>query len=234
LLIFFFGMASLATRVSEASRTLRRRPRQARSRDTVEVLVEAGARVLAGKGWSGFTTNEVAATAGVSIGSLYQYFPNKLALLDAVRNRHLDHVLAVFDGASCAGADVATRVTALVDGMIEAHCRYPGLHRALLDEAPQADAHTVAERTFQIAHRERMRAFVATATGVSRPGGRDAVASILGAALEGMVHEAARHGADDLAPCRSEIVRLVVAYLTETRRTAQETRPSGRTSQKSA
>ena len=67
----------------------RRQPRQARSRDTVEVLLEAAARVFRRDGWRA-TTNRIAAEAGVSVGSLYEYFPNKQALLAALAERHLE------------------------------------------------------------------------------------------------------------------------------------------------
>jgi AcrR family transcriptional regulator len=59
----------------------RKRPRQARSRETEAVLLEAAARVLAEQGPAAFNTNRVAERAGVSVGSLYQYYPNKAALL---------------------------------------------------------------------------------------------------------------------------------------------------------
>ena len=82
----------MATRIPTEHRAMRKRPKQQRSQSTVESIVEAGARVLAQRGWANFTTNEVAHTAGVSIGSLYQYFPNKLAIAEAVRKRHLDEI----------------------------------------------------------------------------------------------------------------------------------------------
>jgi AcrR family transcriptional regulator len=56
----------------------------------VDAIVEAAALILARRGWAHFTTNEVAEIAGVSVGSLYQYFPNKLALAVAIRRRQLD------------------------------------------------------------------------------------------------------------------------------------------------
>lgn len=62
----------------------RKQPRQARSAATVEVILAAAARVLARDGLEGFNTNRVAETAGVSVGSLYQYFPNKAALTAAL------------------------------------------------------------------------------------------------------------------------------------------------------
>ncbi len=61
----------MATRIPTGHRVMRKSPKQQRSQVTVEIIVEAGARVLAHKGWANFTTNEVARTAGVSIGSLY-------------------------------------------------------------------------------------------------------------------------------------------------------------------
>src|SRR5215472_18163905 len=62
----------------------RKAPGQARSQETVGVILEASARILESDGLRGFNTNAVAARAGVSIGSLYQYFPNKDAILLAL------------------------------------------------------------------------------------------------------------------------------------------------------
>ena len=84
----------MSTRIAKRSPGLRKEPRQARSRATVEAIVDAGARVLAEDGWAAFTTNRVAERAGASIGSLYQYFPDKLSLVEAIRRRHLDDCLA--------------------------------------------------------------------------------------------------------------------------------------------
>ena len=64
--------------------TPRKQPRQARSAETVRIIVEAAARILEEAGLGGFTTNAVAERAGVSIGSLYQYFPGKDALIGAL------------------------------------------------------------------------------------------------------------------------------------------------------
>lgn len=71
--------------------TTRRRPVQARSRQTVERILDAAAHVFGERGYAG-TTNHVAERAGISIGSLYQYFPDKDALLVALHDRHLDEV----------------------------------------------------------------------------------------------------------------------------------------------
>ncbi|MDC4951845.1 TetR/AcrR family transcriptional regulator [Acinetobacter baumannii] len=67
--------------MSETLPDPRKRPRQARSVATFEAILEAAARILESLGFAGFNTNAVAELAGVSIGSLYQYFPSKDALI---------------------------------------------------------------------------------------------------------------------------------------------------------
>jgi AcrR family transcriptional regulator len=70
--------------------SLRKPPRQQRARATVDFILEAATRVLAADGLAGLTTNRVAEVAGVGIGSLYQYFPNKSALVAALIARAQD------------------------------------------------------------------------------------------------------------------------------------------------
>jgi AcrR family transcriptional regulator len=74
---------------SKSPQNQRRSPRQARSRATWEAIVEAAAQVLERDGPEGFNTNAVAERAGVGIGTLYQYFPNKHAILLAAARRDL-------------------------------------------------------------------------------------------------------------------------------------------------
>jgi AcrR family transcriptional regulator len=92
---------------SETSRNQRRRPRQARSRATWEAIVEAAAQILERRGPAGFNTNEVAERAGVSIGTLYQYFADKHAILAAAARRELG-----------AAAPLAGRQRALIEALI--------------------------------------------------------------------------------------------------------------------
>ena len=73
---------------SSRAQTRRRQPRQARSRSTVDAILVAAARVFRRDGWRA-TTNRIALEAGVGVGSVYEYFPNKQALLMALAERHL-------------------------------------------------------------------------------------------------------------------------------------------------
>lgn len=203
----------MATRLSSQRRTTRRTPKQQRSRDTVEVIVEAATRVLAKLGWAKFTTNEVARVAGVSVGSLYQYFPSKLALAEAIRQRHLATVLSVLpdpDGGDKA-VSLTSRVAALVDGVIAAHSTNPKLHRALLDEVPLAARSSF--KAFEAEYARRYQSLIEACSKQTGHADNTMPALVLAAAVEGVVHAAARHGKLDAPELKVELNHLVCAYL---------------------
>lgn len=135
----------------------RKQPRQARSRETVEALLEAAAQVFERHGYAAGTTNRIAARAGVSIGSLYQYFPSKDAILLALVERHVAEAEAALtplagwlaggvpppsaDGpAALAAPSLRDGLQTLVAAMVALHAERPGLHRVLFEEAPRPPA----------------------------------------------------------------------------------------------
>jgi AcrR family transcriptional regulator len=77
--------------------TLRRVPQQARSRARIALVLDAAERLLAREGAEALTTTRVAAEAGISVGSLYQYFPDKGAIIDALARRYMDEFEALMD-----------------------------------------------------------------------------------------------------------------------------------------
>ncbi len=91
--------------MSDAAASVRRRPRQGRSIATVEAILEAATRILETDGR--FTTNHVAERAGVSVGTLYQYFPDKAAILHALAARERAGMAAATRTAIAAGVDPA-------------------------------------------------------------------------------------------------------------------------------
>ena len=114
----------------------RKAPGQARSQETVGVILEASARILESDGLRGFNTNAIAAKAGVSVGSLYQYFPNKdsivLALIDSFEKEfHDTGVKAVQDGK---GRGLKSRLRLVVRALVSAHYCRPRLNRVLETE----------------------------------------------------------------------------------------------------
>ncbi len=197
---------------------MRKAPRQQRARSTVEAILQAAAHVLGRRGWMLFTTNEVAQVAGVSIGSLYQYFPNKLALAEAIRERHLQDVLKVLAPPEAWDAHAPSldeRVTHLVDVVIAVHSVDQALHRVLLDEVPLASRATL--RRFEADYQQRYRSVMDPACG-ERSEHDDVATRVLAGAVEGVVHAAARHGELGSPALRSELMRLVGSYLRSRRR----------------
>ncbi|GGE06523.1 TetR family transcriptional regulator [Aureimonas endophytica] len=190
---------------------MRKTPRQARSQATVAAILEAGTRILAEEGWSGFTTNKVAARAGVGIGSLYQYFPDKLSLVAAIRTHHLDECLAVMRRATAGGKPLDVFVGDLVAGLIAAHRRHPGLHRVLLDEAPNAEGFRNPNSEFEQDYLECYRSAVAPFRSAAAGGG--AAALIVSDAIDGVIHNAARRGMLEAPDLQQELVRMITAYL---------------------
>jgi AcrR family transcriptional regulator len=195
---------------------MRKKPLQSRSRFTTDAILDAAARILGERGWLGLTTNAVAEIAGVSIGSLYQYFPNKLALIESVRQRHFDEMLAVLRAAADGQTPRKRRIAALVDGMIAIHSRYPAAHRVLLEESPRAEDARGMHDQFAERYKASYEAlFKANANGQGESVSLSA--QVLASAVAGAVHEAARQGTLASPVFRRELVILVESFLSKRR-----------------
>ena len=122
----------------------RKVPVQARSQETVSVILDASARILESDGLRGFNTNAVAVKAGVSIGSLYQYFPNKDSIVLALTSRfeqglHEAVLKAVQTGR---GRQLKSRLRLLVRALVRAHYHRPRLNRVLETEEARLGSDT--------------------------------------------------------------------------------------------
>jgi AcrR family transcriptional regulator len=194
----------------------RKRPVQHRSRRTVARILDAAAEVLAERGYTATTTNAVAERAGVSIGSLYQYLPNKEALLVALAERHLDdagarlgpHLAALAD----AELDAEALAEAFVDLAIDLNDDPAGLHHLLFTAAPRTPE--VLERYGELV--DVVVAEVARQLRRLGAGGPDPElrARVLTHAVDAAVHEVvlARTGTGRRA-ARAEVVALARAAL---------------------
>jgi AcrR family transcriptional regulator len=126
-----------STRIHGARLAPRKLPKQARSAATVEAILEAAAQVFERHGYAAATTNRIAARAGVSIGSLYQYFPNKDAILVALVHRHLAESAAALGPhieRLNRGAGFDELLPDIVEAMVALHALAPSLHRVLFEE----------------------------------------------------------------------------------------------------
>ncbi|GGP25229.1 TetR/AcrR family transcriptional regulator [Silvimonas amylolytica] len=120
----------------------RKQPRQARSQATVDAIFEATIQVLLAEGLPRLTTIRVAERAGVSVGTLYQYFPQKQALLFAVLQRHLERVAQTVEDAAHAmhGATLAQMVKTIVTAFVQIKTENLEESRALYAVAAELDS----------------------------------------------------------------------------------------------
>jgi AcrR family transcriptional regulator len=109
---------------------LRKKPTQSRSAKTVEAILEGAARILEARGLEGYTTNEVAARAGVSIGSLYQYFPSKDAITLALVERESAILIQELNAAFLI-EDRQKSLRAMIEAAVRHQLRRPKLARLL-------------------------------------------------------------------------------------------------------
>src|SRR5271165_2011430 len=192
---------------------------QKRSRLTVDALVEATARVLIKEGYDRASTNKIAAKAGVSIGSLYQYFPSKEALVAAVIERHTQELSqVVYNALLKVGArPIEIGVRELVAAAIDAHRLDPKLHRVLADEAPRTGRLENIESVEQYA-RGFFRDYLEAHRSEIDVADLDLATFILVTTVEALTHSAVLRRPDILADEKAEefvdeVTRLVLRYL---------------------
>ena len=184
----------------------RKIPRQSRARASVDVVLEAAAQVLEAAGEAGFNTNAVAERAGVSIGTLYRYFPDKQAILRALALRetdaHRERVMAALEG----GQGVA-RDRAMIRAFVQAF-------------AGRLQARRIAASALlaQADHAELAAKFSAAEEGLTDASGRPLTrvqAFVLSRAIHGAMRAAVLEGVDFLESreFEDELVRLGRAYL---------------------
>ncbi|EGT4385527.1 TetR/AcrR family transcriptional regulator [Cronobacter malonaticus] len=182
--------------------TPRKAPRQARSRALVEAIVEATARIFEREGAAACTTNAVAETAGVSIGSLYQYFPNRHALTAAlVAREHLSLLTAMQNAAT--RQNPAARLTGMVDVAVDYEFSRPALARTL--DLQEAAPEFLADQQETLA---ALHACVASALELSDTAAWDVIAL-----AQGMIAMAVARGEDDPASLKRRIHRAAFGYL---------------------
>jgi AcrR family transcriptional regulator len=197
----------------------RKRASQERSRATVDALIEATARILVRDGFDRASTNRIAQEAGVSVGSLYQYYPGKEALVAAVAERHAEELMAVVREALAEVADqpleAATR--ALVAAAIEAHRVDPRLHRVLAEQTPRTGALANVEAFNSDTYR-LFKAYLEDRRAELRVVDLELAAFVCVTSVEALTHTAVLHRADLLSDeavetLVDEATRLVVGYL---------------------
>jgi AcrR family transcriptional regulator len=192
----------------------RKTPVQARSTDTVDAILDATLQVLTRIGKEQLTTTRVAERAGVSVGTLYQYFPNKVALLQACLRRHMDQVTAAMHDA-CEERK-GSEPLAMVDGLVQAYLAAKMHHipssAALYAVSADVDGVEIAKEAYARV-RSDVTAMLATAPHLKKS--PETVASIVLAAMNGVARRLleAEHPEAELPHLRNELELMLHSYL---------------------
>lgn len=195
----------------------RKQAQQRRSRLTVDAIVEAAARVVSQVGLDRASTNRIAEVAGVSIGSLYQYFPGKTALLAAVIEREADGDLEamreVID--ACRDRPLPEIVDRTVEHFVGRFARSPALYRWMLTYVPSLGQHPKV-RAIASKGRALMCDLLTEHRAELAPGIDPALAAmILGSAVEGAAHNAVFERPETITDgtLTRELIELCRGYL---------------------
>ena len=206
----------------ESPNDRRRSPRQARSKETVRAILEATAQILQADGFERASTNRIARRAGVSIGTLYQYFPNKEAIVRALCESYIERLSGIlgeeFERSVGTGLEAAVR--AVIHGIVRAEAAEPELNSLLHERVPQLISREHVERS-----NEALRAAVAArlSTGPGRQELRpdidvDRAAFVLVHATLGVITATFRQRPEALADgsLAEELTTMCVGYLRAT------------------
>ena len=186
---------------------------------TVDALVEATARILVREGFDKASTNRIAEEAGVSVGSLYQYFPSKEALVVAVVDRHKRDILGVVRKAIAEAAQLPPKqaIRVLVAAAVAAHSVDPKLHRVLAEQIPKFGK----LESVEILNRDSyalFKSYLEEHRDALRVTDLDLAAFLCGTAIEALTHTAVLDhpellSGDAAEALIDETTRLVVGYL---------------------
>lgn len=189
---------------------VRKRPRQARSTATVEAILEAAARILEAAGLAALNTNAVAEKAGVSVGSLYQYFPAKESLLVTLIRRNRARLTEAIERERAQAGNRELR--SVIDGVIPAALCHQLDRPRLASSLEYAEAMLPIDDETEALRRVLVGA-VADALKVHGIADPDTAARDLVAMTHGMIDAAGLFGETDIGPLEQRVRRAVYGYL---------------------
>jgi AcrR family transcriptional regulator len=197
--------------------TVRKEPRQARAQATVSAILEATVQILDRAGLDAATMAHIAEVAGVSVGSIYQYFPHRDAILNALQDREFARALSLVQELLADGNLGQTpeqTVTAVVRGLAQLYRVCPGLHRVLTIEGLRV-AQADRVHAFDLRVIEVVRHFLQATDAPIRPKNLDAAAFVVVQAVRATMLACLleRPPGLDEQTLIQEVVDLVLCYL---------------------
>jgi AcrR family transcriptional regulator len=198
--------------------TPRKLPKQSRSKVTVEAILEATTHILVEEGYDKANTNRIAERAGISIGSLYQYFPNKESLMTALMEQHAQEMAELVGGKldRLFDSPLEIAIPEIITAVVAAHAINPRLHQVLSEEIPRSERspkmHKADERITLLirAYLERWRDRI-------QPQNIDMTVFILSRTVDSLCHAAVIEYPNLVGDSQfeREVSNLLLAYLTK-------------------
>lgn len=196
--------------MSETLPDPRKRPRQARSVATFEAILEAAARILESLGFAGFNTNAVAELAGVSIGSLYQYFPSKDALIvELIRRERAKlstHIVEVIQQSDA--ADLKEKLKLIIQTAVQHQLSRPQLARTL-----EFASELIGKDVEESEHQHELETIITDLLKRSGVSHAQRAAQDVIALSKGMINAAGIAGESDLNGLQQRVEKAVFGYL---------------------
>ncbi|MDC5610139.1 TetR/AcrR family transcriptional regulator [Acinetobacter baumannii] len=196
--------------MSETLQNPRKRPRQARSVATFEAILEAAARILETLGFAGFNTNAVAELAGVSIGSLYQYFPSKDALIvELIRRERAklsNHIVEVIQQSDA--ADLKDKLKLIIQAAVQHQLSRPQLARTL-----EFATELIGKNSEENEHQHELEIIISGLFIRSDISHAQTAAQDVIALSKGMINAAGIAGESDLKNLQQRVEKAVFGYL---------------------
>jgi AcrR family transcriptional regulator len=192
----------------------RKLPQQDRSRFTVDTILTATAHILTEEGYDKASTNRIAERAGISIGSLYQYFPNKASLITALRDRHVSSMMEVIESklSDLFDAPIEVVLPEVVKASIAAHAVDPTLHKVLHEQVPRLSGTESENRMTDL-----LRNYLAKQCDRIDPQTLDYIVFVIERSIEALTHAAVIECSDLLqdGQLEQEINEMLLSYLTQ-------------------
>jgi AcrR family transcriptional regulator len=210
----FGGRLSMAQKRNTNPRKL---PQQDRSRITVDAILEATTHILTEEGYDKANTNRIAERAGISIGSLYQYFPNKESLIAALMEQHSNEIATLVESKlqDLFDAPLEAAIPELVKAVIAAHAINPRLHQVLNEEIPRSERlQQMQKADKRIA--ELLRAYLTRWRDRIHPQNLEITVFILSRTVESLCHSAVIENPSFVSNSQFEqdVSNLLLLYLT--------------------
>jgi len=196
----------------------RKHPTQSRAKATVDAIIDAASQILIAFGYDKMTTARVARRAGVSVGSLYQYFPNKEALVAALIDKHAEELVDTVRDVlrRHSRATLGECVRAAIDATITAHRVDPRLHKILHEQIPRVGQLGRAMRANEDITNELEQALRDHAEELHRGLDPALAATVINTVLDAIAHKSVLERNTPLAAetAADEGYALVMSYLT--------------------